>query len=354
MLPIEIPQPVAFESQDINEKHLRSFVFEGEFPAVPLTISAESRCQGVPGWDGPDYQYSAYATLFYDDGSTFCYNFLDFDPGDHGWQRLTRYIRPRLPALKIQVDYFFEHKRGAVDYWDLVITEAPPRPEPDRRVALLGDSNVITYYLHPSDRVDAFLQASLADSHPGVSIEVENCALGGDAVRNLLDSKRYERDLLTLGRIDVAFIRYGLNDMNRYDPATFESLQRELVSRLRSDFPGIRIVLETSTFIDFPAHNTSDTNARSKPYFEVTRRLGAEIADGLVDVWEIMRLETERGNWDLRYRSHPLGKLILDGRFDAEFDFAPSFYSNPHHTPPANRLVAAAEHEMLVKEGWLT
>ncbi len=353
MLPIEIPVAVAFESHDINEKHLRSFVFPGEFRAVPMTISAESRCSGVPDWDGPDYQYSAYATLFYDDGSQFYHTYLDFDPGDHDWQRLTRYIRPRLPARKIQIDYFFEHKHGAVEYRDLVLAEAPPRPEPDRRVVLMGDSNVITYYLRPADRVDAFLSDSLARSHPGIDIDVENCALGGDAIRNLLDSKRYERDLLTLGRADVAFIRYGLNDMNRYGPEVFESLLRELVSRLRSDFPAIKIVLETSTFFDYPAHNTSDTNARSKPYFDVTRRLGAEIADGLLDIWDLMRLATERGEWDLRYRVHPMGKLILDGRFDAEFDFAPSFYSNPHHTPPANRLIAEAEHELLLKEGWL-
>ena len=352
MDPILLPDPVTFASAGINEKHFRTFVFTGEFPAVPLCISAEAQAEGIPDWDGPDYQFSLNPQFYYADNSCLNECYLCFAPGNHGWQRQSLYLRPRLPLKRITVTYFFEHKAGRVAYRDVRIEPVPARPEPERRILLLGDSNVITSYLDPAVRVEACLQALLAATVPGLLIEVENGGRSGESFQTLLEQKRYERDVLTLGCVDIAFLRYGANDRKIYGAAEFARLQREVIRRLRADFPGIRIVLETGTFLDYPAHYNTDVNAAMAPYHEATRALAPE-ADAVLDVYELMKRATAGGNWDLRYRSHPQWKLILDGRFDAEHNFAPDYYSNPHHTPPCNRLIARAEHDLIVSKKWL-
>jgi hypothetical protein len=53
MEPIVIPAVVEFESPDIHQKHVRTFVFKADRPAVPLLFSVEARADGIPEWDGP-------------------------------------------------------------------------------------------------------------------------------------------------------------------------------------------------------------------------------------------------------------------------------------------------------------
>lgn len=342
---VDISDVVAFESKDVNEKHVHSAVFVGKVPAAPMRISAEGRAEGIPEWDGPDYQFSLVTKLFFDDGSEFDDTHLDFSPGTHGWERRERHVRARLGVTKIQVDYFFEHKAGKVAYRNFRIEEAPPRPTPDRRVVLLGASNTITSYLAPEVRVDALLAGMLRAAFPKLKIDVENAGVGGDTVKRFLETKRYERDLLTLDRIDVIFITFGGNDSSRYDVETFTGLHRELIARLRSDFPHAKIVLQTGTWVDYPKHYSRDMNAQFAPYFDALRGLSSE-ADGVLDVCELMKREAERGNWDMRYRNNPVGKLILDDRFDAGHEDDPTWFSNIHHTPNATRLIArwTADH----------
>ena len=66
-----------------------------------------------------------------------------------------------------------------------------------------------------------------------------------------------------------------------------------------------------------------------------------------------MRRETERGNWDLRYRQTPYGKLIVNRRFDRRHEDDPKWFSNIHHTPAANRVIADAECDHIVRHGLL-
>jgi hypothetical protein len=345
---IEIPDVVEFASADVNEKHLHSHVIMKDIPAVPLLFSAESRAEGIPDWDGPDYQYSIFTTLFYADGSEFPYTYLDFPPGTHAWRRVECFCRARIPIRKLRVDWFFEHKMGAVAYRDFRIDEAAPKPEPDKRVVLLGDSNVITSYLAPKDCVHTLLAENLAKAYPRVKVAVENDGVGGEAIKGFLDSKRCERDLLTYKRIDVIFVRYGGNDRKRYDAATFAGCIRDVIRRLRADFPGIRIVLETGCYVDYPRHCDRDLNAEMKPNCDALRGL-ADAADGVLDLWQVTKEETERGNWDLRYRNNPVGKLIVDARFDAGHEDDPAWFSNVHQTPNCNRVVARAECEYIVE-----
>jgi acyl-CoA thioesterase-1 len=331
-----------FESKDIFQKHVRSVVVVKDVGAVPMRFSAQSRARGIPPWDGPDCQYTIYTQLFMADGSEFTYTYLDFNPGTHGWERVECFVRPRLPIWKIQVNYFFEHKRGTVEYRDFRIEEAGPRPKPDRRVVVLGDSNCITSYLAPADRVDAMLAARLAKAYPSLRVDVENAGHNGDTVKRFLDAKRYERDLLTLDRIDVLFVRFGLNDRGAYGVDVFAKCHRELIRRLRRDFPKAKVILETGTYVDYPKHSDRDWNRDMKPYWDALRSLGCE-ADGVLDIWDVMRRETRKGDWDLRYRQTPMGKLIVNRRFDRGHEDDPKWFSNIHHTPAANRVIARAE-----------
>jgi len=219
-------------------------------------------------------------------------------------------------------------------------------------VVLLGASNIITSYLAPEDRLDALLGDKLKEARPELDIDVENAGVGGDTVKRFLETRRYERDLLTLDRIDLIFISYGGNDSNRYDIETFERLHRELIGRLRRDFPGITIVLHPGTYVDFPRHYDRDLNAQLKPYYDVLRELARE-ADGVLDIPEILRREAEKGNWDLHYRNNPVGKLILDDRFDEGRQDDPRWFSNIHHTPNANRVIAQAECDYILKNDLL-
>jgi len=318
-----------------------------DVPAVPLRFSAESRSVGIPDWDGPDYQYSMVTTLFFEDGSTFNHTYLDFSPGTHDYETQERLCRPRIPIKKMQVDYFFEHKKGKVAYRYFKIEKASARAKPDKRIVLLGASNIITSYLPIQYRLDTLLAEKLKKAYPNLDIEVENSGVGGETVKRLIESRRYERDLLTLDRIDVVFVSYGGNDSNRYDVETFETYHRELITRLRSDFPGIRIVLHPGTWVDYPEHYSRDMNEQLRPYYDVLRKLASE-ADGLVDIPEILKREVAAGNWDLHYRSNPVGKLILDSRLDKEHENDPTWFSNIHHNPNANRIIAQAEFDCIM------
>ena len=110
---VEIPDTVEYESKDINEKHLHSVVFVGEVPAVPMRFSAESRAEGIPEWDGPDYQYSMVTKLFLEDGSQFDDTHLDFSPGTHGWERQERCCRARRPGINSIGVHHAHHRRPA-------------------------------------------------------------------------------------------------------------------------------------------------------------------------------------------------------------------------------------------------
>ena len=257
---INVPTVVEFASAGINHKHLRAFVLPVDWPACPLRFSVESRAQLGDG-DGPDYQYSAYVDIYYADGSVQSETYLCFDPGRHDWQRLEMYLRPRLPIKRLVIYYFFEHKDGLVAFRNASITPCQLPSEPDRRIVLVGDSNTITSYLHRSQRIDGVLQHRLTATYPGKRIEVENSGVGGESLKGLLSRKRYERDLQTLSRADVFVICYAGNDANAYGPDEFERQQRELIRRLRTDFPAAKIIVETTGHFDYPAHYSIDYNA---------------------------------------------------------------------------------------------
>jgi acyl-CoA thioesterase-1 len=187
-------------------------------------------------------------------------------------------------------------------------------------------------------------------------IEVENAGLGGETAKALLARKRYERDLLTLGRADVFVISYAGNDVRSYGPAEYEGYLRDMIARLRSDFPEARIVLQTAGYYDYPEHYAFDQNSRQAGHMEVVRKLAAAGpggADALLDFYEITERLARGGDWDIRYRSHPQWKLVLDGRYDAELGGSAEYFSNPHYNRRGTGLIAEALDQLLAVEGWL-
>ncbi|MFB3892533.1 MAG: hypothetical protein ACE15C_10980 [Phycisphaerae bacterium] len=117
---IAVPTVVEFESSGINDKHLRAFCYpamEGDWPAEPLMFSVESRAE-LADDDGPDYQYSAYLDVHYEDGSTLSDTYLCFAPGrqDHPPDgrilRLSRALRHRLQRVDAAVHRGHQAHRG--------------------------------------------------------------------------------------------------------------------------------------------------------------------------------------------------------------------------------------------------
>src|SRR3954451_7683272 len=111
------------------------------------------------------------------------------------------------------------------------------------RILLLGDSTTIGSVCRQAEHdgthledVIRLLLAAEADLPP---VEVINQGRDGEYIRGLLSSGRYEKDVVPLGDVDYALIRYGLNDIAKREDfeVNFPRDFSELIDRLRRDFP---------------------------------------------------------------------------------------------------------------------
>lgn len=224
----------------------------------------------------------------------------------------------------------------------------PVRSAEEIVVAHLGDSTCSTDYLPGEQRVDAVLHRRLAAHYRRQRITSLNLARPRETIRRLLDGGRYARVRAGLPRIDVALVRYGQNDLARYDPPEFRAHLEELCDRLRADYPGLHLVLETNTFVD-PAHGGSDRrNARYDRYWEVVRAVARARGYPLVDVFARRRREVAAGRWDLSERSPRLalarfGRYVHDDGKDAEMAGVPGWLGDNH--PNARGVVVVADEE---------
>lgn len=169
-------------------------------------------------------------------------------------------------------------------------------------VLMIGDCTLATSYMPLPYKNECVLEAKLRALYPGDACVVTNEGLDGETVAQFL--KRYERTLKRNARPDYVLIRYGVNDRKAYGVDGFRARMNELVDRLQSDLPGVRILLETGMYVDYPAHYEFDRNPILQPIYNVVRELGRQRGLPLVDVYERMRRETEQGNWDLRVRGY--------------------------------------------------
>src|SRR5947208_1588900 len=118
------------------------------------------------------------------------------------------------------------------------------------RVLLLGDSTVIGSVcrnVHPkADHLEDIVRKLLAAEADLPPVEVVNRGQDGDTIHRLL-AGRYEKEVAKQARWDFVFIRYGLNDLRSLKdfPTEYPANYKKLIARLRADYPGAEIVLET-------------------------------------------------------------------------------------------------------------
>ena len=216
-----------------------------------------------------------------------------------------------------------------------------------------GDSTCITSYLPKDQRVEAVLNQKLAAFYKDRKIVGHNVATGGDFIRRFLDSGRYKKVVKDkIPRIDVALIRYGHNDQKHCEPIEFRRHLEEFCDLLEKDYRGVRILLETNTWVDPEHYGEPDSaislNERMNGVWDVVRQVARERKYPAVEIYERKKKETESGNWDQRIRNQKLsrekfGMRILDGSKDEEMKDVPGWFLDNH--PNANGVKIIADEE---------
>jgi acyl-CoA thioesterase-1 len=167
---------------------------------------------------------------------------------------------------------------------------------------MLGDCTLATSYLPIHLKNEAVLLRMLKSRYPGQAFAIVNEGLEGEPLAGCL--RRYERTFARHPAPDYVFLRYGVQDRRKYGVKEFRRRLVEICARLRHDFPWVRIVLETGIYVDYPDHYEFDRNAVLQPLYDVIREVGRRDGLPVVDIYERMKRETERGNWDLRARGY--------------------------------------------------
>jgi len=222
----------------------------------------------------------------------------------------------------------------------------PAPPEGHIVIALLGDCTVYTGYLPPSERPCATLAKRLAGSDSCIPVFVYDLSDDGETVAGLL--QRYERDILAVPRIDVAFIRYGITDRKEYGAERFVELLGRLCLKLEKDFPGIQPVIETGMHVDYPHHYPFDRNAKLAPLYEKAKQFASERDYPVVDVYSELERRTAEGDWDWRIRGLGIGtpsSLHDDGQDHLHKD-DPDWFFNIHPNSRCIGLIAQMERDV--------
>ena len=132
-------------------------------------------------------------------------------------------------------------------------------------------------------------------------------------------------------RIDIVFLRFGINDRKTDGVSGCIKYLRAVCDFLKQACPKVTIIVETNIWVDYPKHYLWDRNARLAPLYDAMRHFAYEDGDPVVDIFAMMEEETCKGNWDLRVRGIPGGTFdILDDSFDQFYQNDPAFFTNIH------------------------
>jgi hypothetical protein len=215
-------------------------------------------------------------------------------------------------------------------------------------IALIGDCTVCCDYYPPANRPENHLAVRVRRAFPDSPFVIRNLAANGESADGFLKPERFEKAFASVPRLDIAFFRYGINDRKRNGVSGCIHNLNTLCEAVKASYPGVRIVLETGIWVDYPAHYLWDRNAALGPLYEAIRVLAQEGSYPLVDVYARMEAETRRGNWDLRVRGLPAPEhTIVDDSFDALFGDDPAFFTNIHPNSKCLGLIADWEVEGL-------
>lgn len=231
------------------------------------------------------------------------------------------------------------------------VRAVPPSSDIACTIALIGDCTVACTYFPPANRPENHLAVRLRRAFPNQSFLVHNLAADGESADEFLRPERWEKVLGEIPRLDIAFIRYGINDRKRFGISGCLQNLELLCEALKGHSPGVRLFLETSIWVDYPAHYLWDRNAALGPLYEAMRVFAQENGYPIVDIYANMEAETRRGNWDLRVRGLPAPQhTIVDDSFDAFFGDDPAFFTNIHPNSRCLGLIAEWEIEALKKQ----
>lgn len=190
--------------------------------------------------------------------------------------------------------YLAEPKEiGSYTIMALSLTEVgSSRPTDDETIVLhLGDSLSAGVYLSTEERLHTLLQDMLGKALPDHKFRQINLAADGEYIKELLTSNRYRRLVReNYSRVDVAIIRYGGNDSRFGTSDDFKKQMATLCDNLAKDYPKIKIVLSTGTYVK----GNDDVNKRYALYWQVPRDLSKERSLPLVDVYA--RFEKEQSD----------------------------------------------------------
>lgn len=236
----------------------------------------------------------------------------------------------------------------AILVYTMAITSAA-RADDVSRVVLFGGSSVATTYLPNDAKHHNALAALLKEAYPKQKIEVENWADNGEFIARYLLNGPYERHRKDQKGIDVAIIRFGTNDQKRMKVPEYHAQMLKFIELLKTDYPGIVIVLETGIYLDYPKHYVTDRNKTLNPYWEVSRVIAKEFGYPLVEYYGVAKREAEAGNWDIRIRTQKYKRFILDNSEDAGNENDPKWFNDIHPNPVGTKM-AAREETLVLKQ----
>ncbi len=219
-------------------------------------------------------------------------------------------------------------------------------------VAHFGDSTCVTTYLPKEQRIETVLNARLKAHYKDQKITNINLAKNGETIRKLFDRGRYKRDVKGAHpNIDIALIRYMVNDSKVTKPLEFKKHVEELCDQLLKDYPGIHIILETNVYTG-GKHLAKWNNSKFQRFGVPLKEIASERKYPLVDNYARRKKEVEAGNWDHCIRGQRLskqkfGKLIVDDSKDKEMEGVKGWFGDNHPNPNAVNLTADEEFKVM-------
>jgi GDSL-like Lipase/Acylhydrolase family len=215
-------------------------------------------------------------------------------------------------------------------------------------IALVGDCTVACRYFPPANRPEAHLAVRLRRAFPRQPFVLRNVASDGESAGGFVSSGRMEQVFAFLPHLEIAFVRYGINDRKQHGIAGYIANLETLCRALRGRYPEVQVVVETGMWVDYPAHYLWDRNASLGPLYDAMRTFANDAGYPVLDIYQKMRQETEWGNWDLRVRGLPVPEqTIVDDSFDAFFEEDPAFFTNIHPNSRCLGLIAAWQVALL-------
>ncbi len=226
--------------------------------------------------------------------------------------------------------------------------EVEPPSEHSCGIALVGDCTVSCLGWPPANRPESHLAVRLRRAFPGQPFVIRNISDEGGSAGGFLKSGKLRELFDILPQLHIAFVRFGINDRKQDGVQGCIHNLSALCRQVTDHYPEITVIIETGMWVDYPEHYMWDRNAKLAPLYEAMQGMAESEEYPIVDIFNHMRLETEKGNWDLRVRGLPDPEhTIVDDSFDSFFAHDPAFFTNIHPNSKCMGLITDWEVEKL-------